>query len=137
MKNKIIATLVAFGLVGSASAIEINDNLSINGFIDGSVNKVDAKKFVSDFEPIWLGDFFNPDIKAHVYATVNLMGEKHLKAYPDYKNYFSAIYHFASSGKTPKNFEDWQSTLDRVLNGRDKKRMSNYLKTSKFLFSAK
>jgi len=41
MKNKIIATLVAFGLVGSASAIEINDNLSINGFIDGSYNKTD------------------------------------------------------------------------------------------------
>jgi hypothetical protein len=36
MKNKIIATLVAFGLVGSASAIEINENLSINGFIDTS-----------------------------------------------------------------------------------------------------
>ena len=41
MKNKIIATLVAFGLVGSASAIEVNDNLSINGFIDGSYNKRD------------------------------------------------------------------------------------------------
>ena len=41
MKNKIIATLVAFGLVGSASAIEVNDNLSINGFIDGSYNKTD------------------------------------------------------------------------------------------------
>jgi hypothetical protein len=36
MKNKIIATLIAFGLVGSACAIEINKNLSINGFIDGS-----------------------------------------------------------------------------------------------------
>ena len=36
MKNKIIATLVAFGLVGSASALDINENLSINGFIDGS-----------------------------------------------------------------------------------------------------
>ena len=36
MKNKILATLVAFGLVGSASAVEINENLSINGFIDGS-----------------------------------------------------------------------------------------------------
>jgi ribosomal protein L30/L7E len=36
MKNKIIATLVAFGLVGSASAIEVNDNLSIKGFMDGS-----------------------------------------------------------------------------------------------------
>jgi hypothetical protein len=41
MKNKIIATLVAFGLVGSASAIEINENLSINGFIDGSYKSTD------------------------------------------------------------------------------------------------
>ena len=41
MKNKILATLVAFGLVGSVSAIEINDNLSINGFIDSSYNKTD------------------------------------------------------------------------------------------------
>ena len=39
MKNKILATLVAFGLVGSVSAIEINDNLSVNGFVDGSYNK--------------------------------------------------------------------------------------------------
>jgi hypothetical protein len=36
MKNKIIATLVALGLVGSASALDINENLSINGFIDTS-----------------------------------------------------------------------------------------------------
>ena len=35
------ATLVAFGLVGSVSAIEINDNLSVNGFIDGSISKTD------------------------------------------------------------------------------------------------
>ena len=41
MKNKIIATLVAFGLVGSASAIEINENLSINGFIDTSYTHVE------------------------------------------------------------------------------------------------
>jgi len=41
MKNKIMAMLVAFGLVGSASAIEINDNLSINGFIDSSYKSTD------------------------------------------------------------------------------------------------
>jgi len=41
MKNKILATLVAFGLVGSASAIEINENLSVNGFIDGSLSQTD------------------------------------------------------------------------------------------------
>lgn len=42
MKNKLLATIVAFGLVGSASAIEINDNLSINGFIDGSYQYSDV-----------------------------------------------------------------------------------------------
>ena len=36
-----MATLVAFGLVGSVSAVEINENLSINGFIDGSISKTD------------------------------------------------------------------------------------------------
>jgi len=34
--------LVAFGLVGSVSAIEVNDNLSINGFIDSSYSSVDT-----------------------------------------------------------------------------------------------
>jgi len=43
MKNKIMAMLVAFGLVGSVSAIEINDNLSINGFIDGSFSSTDSR----------------------------------------------------------------------------------------------
>ena len=42
MKNKLLATIAAFGLVGSASAIEINDNLSINGFIDGSYQYSDV-----------------------------------------------------------------------------------------------
>jgi len=41
MKNKLIAILATFGMVASASAVEINKNLSINGFIDGSYKLVD------------------------------------------------------------------------------------------------
>jgi len=48
MKNKILAMLVAFGLVGSVSAIEVNENLSINGFIDGSISKTDNIAAVGD-----------------------------------------------------------------------------------------
>jgi len=36
MKNKIISTIVALSVVGTSSAIDINDNLSINGFVDAS-----------------------------------------------------------------------------------------------------
>ena len=42
MKNKLLALLAAFGLVASVSAVEINDNLSINGFIDGSWSNTDV-----------------------------------------------------------------------------------------------
>ncbi|MEK9773659.1 MAG: outer membrane beta-barrel protein [Opitutae bacterium] len=42
MKNKLIAVLAAFGMVASASAVKVNDNLSINGFIDGSYASTDT-----------------------------------------------------------------------------------------------
>jgi len=42
MKNKLLAVLATFGMVASASAVKINNNLSINGFIDGSISNVDA-----------------------------------------------------------------------------------------------
>ena len=49
--KKLLATIAAFGLVGSASAIEINDNLSINGFIDGSYQYSDGD-LVHNFQPL-------------------------------------------------------------------------------------
>ena len=56
MKNKILATLVAFGLVGSASAIEINENLSINGFIDTSWNDLEADTTANDSQRLGLDE---------------------------------------------------------------------------------
>ena len=37
-----MALLVAFSMAGYMSAIEVNENLSINGFVDGSYNSTDA-----------------------------------------------------------------------------------------------
>lgn len=42
MKNKILALLATIGLASSVTAVEINENLSINGFIDGSYKMVDS-----------------------------------------------------------------------------------------------
>ena len=40
MKNKLLAIIATLGLVASASAVKVNDNLSINGFIDGSYQQM-------------------------------------------------------------------------------------------------
>jgi hypothetical protein len=42
MKNKLLATMAIFGMVASASAVKINNNLSINGFVDGSYKLSDS-----------------------------------------------------------------------------------------------
>jgi hypothetical protein len=41
MKTKLIAVLATLSMVASASAVKVNNNLSINGFIDGSYSSVD------------------------------------------------------------------------------------------------
>ena len=42
MKNKLLAVLATLSMVASASAVKVNDNLSINGFIDGSYSQTES-----------------------------------------------------------------------------------------------
>jgi len=54
MKNKILAFLATIGLASSVSAVEINDNISINGFIDGSYQN--TNKTTQDRERLGLDE---------------------------------------------------------------------------------
>jgi hypothetical protein len=98
------------------------------------VNKSDAKEFMKEFELVWFGVDLTTGQRAQVYATSNLMSEKKLKPYPDFKNYLSAIMHFVSSGKTNDDFNTWHETVTTVLDGRNKERTSKYLETCNNLF---
>jgi len=62
MKNKLLALLATIGLVSSVSAVEINENLSIGGFIDGSYENVNA---AADTETLEI-DEIQIDITANV-----------------------------------------------------------------------
>ena len=85
MKNKILATLVAFGLVGSASAIEINENLSINGFIDTSWSDLDASGNANDSQRLGLDEIelnflFNV---GNVSGAIHIDDYDHAAGYPE------------------------------------------------------
>ena len=56
MKNKLLAILAAFGMVSSASAVDINKNLSISGFIDGSYKNTDSDTASSNTETLDLDE---------------------------------------------------------------------------------
>jgi len=42
MKKKIMALLATLGMAASAGAVEVNENLSINGFVDASYNRTET-----------------------------------------------------------------------------------------------
>ena len=102
----------------------------------GVVNKVDAKAFIKEFEPIWLGSSFSLEQRSQVYSTSNKMAQKRLRAYPDFRNYLDAVMNFAISGKSEQDFNQWQETIDKVLDGREKKRIAKYIETCSNLFSS-
>lgn len=98
------------------------------------VNKSDAKEFMKEFETVWFGGKFTNGQRSQIYTTSNVIAEKKLKQYPDFKNYLSAVMYFVTSGKSDDDFNEWHETLNKVLEGRNKKRMSLYLETSSNLF---
>jgi hypothetical protein len=56
MKNKLLAVSAIFGMVASASAVKINNNLSINGFIDGSYNLTDNAGATADTQGLGIDE---------------------------------------------------------------------------------
>jgi len=80
MKNKLLAVMAIFGMVATASAVKINNNLSINGFIDGSYNMQDADAVAGDNQSLSV-DEVEVDFIVNV---GNVAGEIHLNAGPTY-----------------------------------------------------
>ena len=100
----------------------------------GNYDKSIAKKYIKSFEPLWLGDFFTPDNKAIVYALLKSMEEKKLNVYPDFINYFNAIYNYSKSRMSSEKFEQWNITLDDIIKKYNNKRVQDFLKVSNNLF---
>ena len=62
------------------------------------------------------------------------MEEKKLNVYPDFINYFNAIYNYSSSEMSSEKFEQWNSTLDNIIKKYNNKRVQDFLKVSNNLF---
>ena len=101
----------------------------------GVYNKADAKEFIKVFEPVWLGGTITPDQKAQIYETANIISQKKLKAYPEFKNYMLSVMNFAVNARSNEDFTDWHETFHKVLKNRDKKKISRFIETCTNLFN--
>jgi len=82
MKTKLLALVATLGMVASASAVKINNNLSINGFIDGSYQMIDGSTAAADDQSLSV-DEVELDFIVNV---SNVSGELHLDAGPSFND---------------------------------------------------
>jgi len=80
MKTKLLALVATLGMVASASAVKVNNNLSINGFIDGSYQMVDGTTAADDSQSLSV-DEVELDFIVNV---SNVSGELHLDSGPTF-----------------------------------------------------
>ncbi len=105
----------------------------VQSFI-GEYDKTKARKYVKSFEPLWFGEFFDANNKAHVYATLNTMRSKQLRLVPHFLSYFNAILYYSQNEMSIEKFENWQNVLDILLKKANSRRIEQFLKVSENLF---
>jgi len=91
------------------------------------VRKKEGKEIMDEFTIVWNADNFTPAERQSIYKTCNLMLKKRMRPFPDYKNYINALNNFIRTSQPKASFSVFQSSLEGLINGKSKKKFSDYL----------
>ena len=104
-------------------------------FLTGA-RKQDGIVVMDEFSWSWFDGKFSDKQREGVYKISNLMLKKRKKAFPDFKNYLFTVSQFVNSKhQTEESFESWQKILVKLINGKSKKKFTDYLKACNNLFT--
>jgi len=78
-------------------------------------DKKQGREIMETFLPIWNAGSFSQAEQEAVFKTANSMLRKRMKAFPDFKNYLTALIGFIQSGQTKASFAAWQESLNKLL----------------------
>ncbi|MBD79558.1 MAG: hypothetical protein CL840_11625 [Crocinitomicaceae bacterium] len=96
--------------------------------------KAEAKEFMEGFRTVWLGGFLDTNIRNEIYDICDKMREKRMLPFPEYSSYLSAVAAFVMSGHEIEKFDRWHRGVEILLDGRSKRKYTNFLVFSRHLF---
>ncbi len=91
-------------------------------------DKKEGEKIMEEFSLLWNGSQFSQEQQQAIYKTSNTMLKKRMKAFPDFKNYLSALMSFKTSNQSAQSFTAWQASQDKILE-KPAKHFANYIIT--------
>ncbi len=78
-------------------------------------DKKEAKELREQFDPVWLGSYFEETDRKWIYGLANAMIKKRLTAFPAFKNLVVALMGFANKNQPHDSFNGWKNTIDKLL----------------------
>lgn len=129
-------------LVSSASGQMLrNFTPTQEGFVEDatdllvSSNKKDGKTFMEEeFVPAWNSDRFTETSRKRIYTIADGMLKKRLKAYPEFRDFFSALVMFKNSRQTDESFQEWLSIMEQLVDERRKSNLTQFIESSASVF---
>ena len=104
-------------------------------FKELNVGKAEGRKFIKEFEPIWFGGNFDPEIREVIYTTCDKMNEKRMLPLSEFKAYLLAVTAYVKSEREIEKFSEWHDIVEHKLKGRSKRRYQEFLVFSEYLFN--
>lgn len=103
-------------------------------FIDNSANKETAKDYIRVFEKLWKDNVITGYYKHTAINTANEMLKKRFKPYPYFYGYINTLINSIQSNHSNEIFKDWQTCLDKIINGKSLRGIQSFLDMSENIF---
>ena len=103
-------------------------------FIDNSANKETAKDYIRVFEKLWKDNVIAGYYKQAAINTANEMLKKRFKPYPYFYGYINTLINSIQSNHSNEIFKDWQTCLDKIINGKSLRGIQSFLDMSENVF---
>lgn len=115
--------------------LDQDDKLDTKDAIKNLSFKKKSKEIMERFTLVWNVNKFSDKQKKDIYKISNMMLKKKLKAFPHFADYIESLISFANTGKSEKEFNAWQLSLERLMARSTSTRFIAYIDMSNSLFN--
>lgn len=100
-----------------------------------AANKKDAKTFVEEeFAPAWNSERFSDASRKRIYKISDEMLKKRLRAYPEFRDFFSSLVAFTQSRQSDESFDGWLTIMEELVSDRRKSNLVKFVENSASIF---
>ncbi|MEO8589689.1 MAG: hypothetical protein ABI432_10000 [Flavobacteriales bacterium] len=100
-----------------------------------TADKKEGRPFIEEtFTPAWNGTWYSAAQRVRVVEVANFMLKKRFEAFPQFRDYLSAVAAFPNGGRSAAEFDAWMQGMDKLVQNGRKQNVSAFIAMCAGLF---